>query len=303
MWGDKRYNNLNYELKKTFGKKIYKVSLNAGLSCPNRDGKISYGGCIFCSEEGSGEHAGNKLDTITEQINKQIKLIKNKHNSDSVIAYFQSFTNTYGNINYLRKIFYEAINHKNVIGLAIATRPDCINKEILDLLNELNKKTFLWIEIGLQTIHEKTAKLINRGYSLHSFENSFYKLKNNNIKTVIHIIAGLPYETKEEYFDSIEYINKIKPWGIKIHLLYIIKNSSLYYLYLKEKFHVFSEKEYINLIVNSIKILDKNIIIHRITGDGDKDTLFKPKWSLNKRRVLNEIQKKLKLENIIQGNL
>ncbi|MBZ4683653.1 MAG: uncharacterized protein PWP46_587 [Fusobacteriaceae bacterium] len=302
MWGDKRYNNLNYEFKKTFGEKIYKVSLNAGLSCPNRDGTISYGGCIFCSEEGSGEHAGNRFDSITEQINKQIELIKNKHNSNKVIAYFQSFTNTYGDINYLRKIFYEAINHENVVGLAIATRPDCINNDIINLLNELNKKTYLWIELGLQTIHEKTAKLINRGYSLNVFEETFYKLKINNIKTVIHIITGLPYESKEEYFESIKYINKIKPWGIKIHLLYIIKNTPLFYLYLKQKFHIFSEEEYIKLICDTIKILDKNIVIHRITGDGDKETLFEPKWSLNKRRVLNEIQKKLKSENILQGN-
>lgn len=299
-WGEKRYNSLDFQLKKEFGEKIYKVSLDGGFTCPNRDGTISKEGCIFCSDRGSGEFTGDSKKSITIQINEQINFL-NKGENKKYIAYFQNFTNTYGEVAYLRKIYMEALLHPNIVALAIATRADCLDDNVLELLDELNKEYFIWLEIGLQSIHEESAKLINRGYGLDTFNKSIDKLKKINIKFVVHLIIGLPYETREHILKSIEYMNKIMPWGIKIHLLYIIRGTSLHNLYLEKPFNIFSKEEYVALLIEIIEKLDENIGIHRLTGDGVKESLIEPKWSLNKRDILNKINSKLKNKNTWQG--
>ena len=300
-WGEKRYNSLNYYLKNKFGEKVYKVSLDGGFTCPNRDGTISNKGCIFCSDSGSGEFAGSRKKSITNQIDEQLELISKKFPSGNVIAYFQNFTNTYGNVEYLRSIYEEALNHPRVIGLAIATRPDCIDDKVLDLLKELNKKTFLWVELGLQTTDENTAEIINRGWKLEVFDKVSNSLNSEKIKVVAHIIVGLPNESRETILNSIKYLVEKKIWGIKFHLLHIIKNTALEDLYNDTKFHIFTKEEYISLIGEGISHLNKEMVIHRLTGDGSRETLVEPRWSLNKRGVLNSIEKYLKENNIYQG--
>ena len=300
-WGEKRYNSLNYFLKNNFGEKIYKVSLDGGFTCPNRDGTLSTKGCIFCSEMGSGEFAGSRNKSITEQIDEQLILISKKFPKGKVIAYFQNFTNTYGDIEYLEKIYREALSHPRVIGLAIATRPDCIDDKILKLLDILNKETFLWIELGLQTSNKESAKLINRGWKLEVFNSIVDKLNEREIKVVAHIIFGLPYEDRDTMLNSVRYIVSRKVWGVKFHLLHIIKNTNLEKLYDAEKFHILEKDEYIHIVGEAISMLDENMVIHRLTGDGSRDTLIAPKWSLNKRDVLNSIEKHLKDKDIYQG--
>lgn len=301
MWENKRFHSLNHALKKQFGEKIYKVSLDGGFTCPNRDGSIDRKGCIFCSDSGSGEYAGNRRKSITQQIEDQLELISRKFPDGKVIAYFQNFTNTYGDTDYLRKIYEEALAHPRVVGLAIATRPDSISEDALDLLTELNEKTFLWIEMGLQTVRDDTAELINRGYPLAVFTEMNEKLYERGIRVVVHLIAGLPGEGSEDFIEDIRYINKARIWGVKIHLLHVIKNTRLARLYAEGGFRLLEEEEYIDLVCDSLKELNGDVVVHRLTGDGSKDTLVGPLWSLNKRRVLNEIDKRLKTHNIVQG--
>jgi radical SAM protein (TIGR01212 family) len=300
-WKEKRYNSLNYFLREKFKEKVYKVSLDGGFTCPNRDGTLSKKGCIFCSDSGSGEFAGSRKKSITNQIEEQLELISKKFPSGNVIAYFQNFTNTYGDLEYLKKVYEEALSHPRVVGLAIATRPDCIDDKILDLLEELNNKTFLWIELGLQTTDEKTAVDINRGWKLEVFDDIVNKLNKRDIKVVVHIIFGLPNESSETMLSSLRYIVQKKVWGVKFHLLHIIKNTNLEKLYRKTKFHTLTKYEYIELIAKGIKILDKDMVIHRLTGDGSRETLIEPRWSLDKRNVLNSVEKYLKENNISQG--
>lgn len=296
-----RFYSLNSYLKKRFGKKVYKISLDGGFTCPNRDGKISTKGCLFCSERGSGEFTGTRSKSITEQIDEQLEFIKNKNNDEEVIAYFQNFTNTYGDVNYLRKIYYEALNHKKVIGIAIATRPDCLNEEILNLLLEINKKFFMWIELGLQTAKDNISDVINRGYKTEIYIRACEELYKRNIKFVTHMIVGLPYETKQDLLDTIDLINSVYSWGIKIHLLYILKNSRLEKYYNEHKFKIYEKNEYTDIIIELLERLNPEIVIHRLTGDAKKEDLFLPMWSADKRSVLNEIQKKLKNHNTYQG--
>ena len=296
-----RFYSLNNYLKEKFGHKIYKVSLDGGFTCPNRDGKISYKGCLFCSDRGSGEFTGERGKSITEQIDEQLEFIYKKNSDNDVIAYFQNFTNTYAPIDYLRKIYYEALSHEKVIGIAIATRPDCLDDEILNLLSEINEKFFLWIELGLQTAENNIAKIINRGYDTDCYINICKKLNERNIKFVNHMIVGLPQETKENLFDTIDLINNVNSWGIKIHLLYILKNSRLEKYYKENPFKIYEKDEYTEIVTELIERLNPNIVIHRLTGDAKKDELFMPLWSADKRNVLNEIQKKLKIKNIFQG--
>lgn len=296
-----RFYSLNNYLKEKFGHKIYKVSLDGGFTCPNRDGKISYKGCLFCSDRGSGEFTGERGKSITEQIDEQLEFIYKKNSDNDVIAYFQNFTNTYAPIDYLRKIYYEALSHEKVIGIAIATRPDCLDDEILNLLSEINEKFFLWIELGLQTAENNIAKIINRGYDTDCYINICKKLNERNIKFVTHMIVGLPQETKENLFDTIDLINNVNSWGIKIHLLYILKNSRLEKYYKENPFKIYEKDEYTEIVTELIERLNPNIVIHRLTGDAKKDELFMPLWSADKRNVLNEIQKKLKIKNIFQG--
>lgn len=223
----KRYNTLNEELRREFGQKIMKLSLDGGFTCPNRDGTIGTKGCIFCGEEGAGEFAGSRCKPIEEQVEEQKRLLSKKWDTDKYIVYFQNFTNTYGEVERLRELYYQAINIEGVIGLAIATRPDCIDDDILDLLSELNEKTYLWIELGLQTIHEKSEKFIRRGYPLPVYKETVEKLKVRNIKVVTHVILGLPNESKEEILESVKYVAKTDAWGIKLHSLYIQKDTDL----------------------------------------------------------------------------
>ncbi|UYI77481.1 MAG: TIGR01212 family radical SAM protein [Fusobacterium varium] len=301
MNNKKRYNSLDNYFKNTFGEKIYKVSLDGGFTCPNRDGTLSTKGCIFCSESGSGDFAGSRRLSINEQIEEQLKLIENKFPSGKVIAYFQNFTNTYADVEYLRKIYYEALSHPRVIGLAIATRPDCLGENIIELLSEINNKYFLWVELGLQTINEEVAKIINRQYSLKTYEEAAEKLKSRNIKFVTHIIIGLPGEKENDSLDTALFSEKCGTWGIKIHLLHIIKNTKLETLYKKNELKIQKKDEYVKKVVKILQNISYNIVIHRLTGDGNRDTLIAPLWSLNKRDVLNSIEKEMKLENIYQG--
>ena len=300
MNNDKFY-KLNNFLKENFKEKIYKVSLDGGFTCPNRDGKISNKGCLFCSDKGSGEFAGDRCKTITAQIDEQIDFMKDKIGSSKVIAYFQNFTNTYGDIEYLRKIYYEALNHEKVIGIAIATRPDCLSDDVINLLDEINKKYFLWVELGLQTANDSIGKIINRGYDTKVYIDSCKILNEKNIKFVTHMIVGLPNEEKKDLYDTIDLINSVKSWGIKIHLLYILKNSKLLNYYQQNPFKIYEKDEYENTVIELLERLSPSIVVHRLTGDAKKDELFEPLWSLNKRGILNSIEKKLKSSKSYQG--
>ncbi|MBQ1192540.1 MAG: TIGR01212 family radical SAM protein [Lachnospiraceae bacterium] len=294
-------NLLNDYLKKTFGDKVYKISLNAGFSCPNRDGKIGIGGCIFCSKGGSGDFAQSHLLSITEQLDNGKALVKNKIKSNKYIAYFQAFTNTYAPVEYLRKIYYEAVNHKDVVGISIATRPDCIDKDIADLLREINEIKPVFIELGLQTSNETSAQFIRRGYSNKIFENSITLLYGLNI--VVHLIIGLPFENDDDIINTIKYINKFPIHGVKLQLLHILSDTDLYEYYKKNPFKILSLEEYGNILISCIKHLRPDIVIHRLTGDGPKKTLVEPAFSANKRMVLNYINNRLRNECVVQGSL
>ena len=300
IWGEKSFNNIDYYLKEKFGEKIFKVSLDGGFTCPNRDGTLSYKGCIFCSESGSGEFAGDRKNTITNQINEQIKFLE-KGVDKKYIAYFQNFTGTYGNIEHLRSVYEEANKHPNIVGIAIATRADCLSEEVLGLLSKFNEKTHLWIEIGLQTVNDKTAEIINRGYKTEIFTEKMKELNKRNIKVVTHVIIGLPNENKNDVFSTIDYINEQKTWGIKLHLLYILKNTGLFEYYKSNPFEIMKKEEYISLVTEIISRLDKKIVIHRLTGDAPWKDLYEPKWSTDKRGILNGINKLLKEKKIYQG--
>ncbi|MGL4633287.1 MAG: TIGR01212 family radical SAM protein [Cetobacterium sp.] len=296
---NRRFYSLNDFFKDKFKDKIFKVSLDGGFTCPNRDGKVAHGGCIFCSDAGSGEFAGNRRKSIIEQIDEQLEFLKDKVKDKKVIAYFQNFTNTYGDVEYLREIYYEALNHPKVLGLAIGTRPDCIEDDTLELLKEINEKHFFWIELGLQTIDDKVAKIINRGYPLSTYIETSKKLKDSGIKFVTHMIVGLPTEEREDILNTAKCIVQSGAWGIKIHSLHIIKGTPLERLYNDKKFKVFTLDEYVDIVVTILKLLPDKMVVHRVTGDGKKDEVVEPKWSLNKRKVLNEIEKELKKrENI-----
>lgn len=293
-----RYNDLSSYLKEKFGSRLLKLSIDGGFSCPNR--KNGKKGCKFCSENGSGEFT-TKRKSITEQLNAQIKFLKDKDKYNGYIAYFQSYTNTFLPVEELRKMYYEAINFPNVKVLSIATRADCFNEEIYNLLEELNEKIEVWIELGLQSSNEKTRNNMNIGYSTETFENCVKRLKELNIKTIFHIIFGLPNETKIDYKNTIDYVNTKKPWGIKIHSLYIQNDCELYDEYLKNNFKVLTWDEYIDALIMAIENLDKDIIIHRLTGDGDKEKLVAPLWSKDKIKTIGEISKILKQRNSYQG--
>ena len=293
-----RYNDLSSYLKEKFGSRLLKLSIDGGFSCPNR--KNGKKGCKFCSENGSGEFT-TRRKSITEQLNAQINFLKDKDKYNGYIAYFQSYTNTFLPVEELREMYYEAINFPNVKVLSIATRADCFNEEIYNLLSELNEKIEVWIELGLQTSNENTRNNMNIGYSTKTFENCVKRLKELNIKTIFHIIFGLPNETKEDYKNTIDYVNTKKPWGIKIHSLYIQNDCELYEEYLKNSFKVISWDEYIDALIMAIENLDKDIIIHRLTGDGDKEKLVAPLWSKDKIKTIGEISKILKQRNSYQG--
>ena len=278
-----------------------KLSLNAGFTCPNRDGTLSYTGCIFCSEKGSGDFSGNPSETIPKQIEKQKAILNKKWKPVKYIAYFQAFTNTYANIEYLKKVYYEALDASDICGIAIATRPDCLDNEVIAILSELAEKTYVWVELGLQTSNENSAKFINRGYSNDIFLNAVACLRNANIDVVAHIILGLPFETKVQMLDTIDWVTKTDIQGIKLHLLHILKNTALEKIYETNPFSILTMEEYIDLICEVLELIPNNIVIHRLTGDGPKKDLIAPSWSGNKKLVLDSLNKKIIKENIQQG--
>lgn len=293
-----RFYSLNDYFKEHYNEKIYKVSLDGGMTCPNRDGKIGYGGCIFCSEAGSGDFAGDRRKSITEQIEEQLKLIEKKFPEGKVMAYFQNFTNTYAPVEYLKEIYEEALSHPRVMGLAIGTRPDCIPEDVLKLLSELNKKTFLWVELGLQTVNENTADFINRGYPLKVYIDTAKKLNEKNIKFVTHLIVGLPGDSRKDIIEAAKLVDRCGSWGLKVHLLHILKGTRLEKYYNETNFKVYEKEEYVALIADILEIVNSKMVIHRLTGDGKKEDLVAPLWSLNKRDVLNRIQMELKNREI-----
>ncbi|MGN0298139.1 MAG: TIGR01212 family radical SAM protein [Lachnospiraceae bacterium] len=299
-WGEKPYYSLDWYLKQRFQGKIYKVALNGGMTCPNRDGTIGVGGCIFCSEGGSGDFAGKATDSITEQINQGIANTAKFH-AKGYIAYFQAFTNTYAPIERLRQLYMEAASHPQVVAVSIATRPDCLPVEVLELLSEVNQIKPVWVELGLQTIHEETAVYIRRGYPLSCYEEAVRALRERNIEVITHVILGLPKETKEDMLKTIDYLNQMDIQGVKLQLLHVLKHTDLARDYEAGKFEVLSEEEYIDLTVSCIARLDPKIVIHRVTGDGPKDLLIAPLWSCRKMSVLNEIHHELKIREIRQG--
>ena len=301
MWGDKRYLSLNYYLKKQFGDKIYRLSLNGGMSCPNRDGKIDSRGCIFCSAGGSGDFASSPTLSVTEQIEDAKTKIKAKTNCQKFIAYFQAYTNTYAPVAYLKQLFTEAIAHPDIVALSIATRCDCLSVEVLDLLDELNHIKPVWVEIGLQTIHEKTLQFIRSGFTLSQYETAVSNLRKRNIDVITHLILGLPGETKEMMLASLSYVSHLPIQGLKLQLLHVLYGTDLGILYEKEPFPLFELEEYCDFIVDCIEQIPQNIVLHRITGDGPRSLLIAPLWSTDKKRVMNTIQKRLKERNTWQG--
>lgn len=298
---NKRYYTLDYFYKQKFKSKVFKVSLNAGFSCPNIDGTVGVGGCIYCSAKGSGDYAGDVNDSLVKQFYDIKKALDKKWPNSKYIGYFQAHTNTYAPLSVLKEKYETILKLDNVVGLNIATRPDAISDECLDYLEELNKKTFLTIELGLQTIHEKTTKLINRCHTLKCFDDMVKKLKMRNINVVVHIINGLPYETKEMMIDTVKHLNNLNIDGIKIHMLHILKNTKLASIYEEKPFHILTKEEYIDIVCNQIENLNPNIVINRITGDPKADDLIEPNWTIKKVSVLNDIDACLEKRNTYQG--
>ena len=300
-WGDKRYYSLDSYIKETFGEKLYKISLDGGMTCPNRDGTLDTRGCIFCSAGGSGDFASDRRLSIKEQLAQGKQLVSKKYAGSSYIAYFQAYTNTYASVSYLEKIFTEALDDEGVKVLSIATRPDCLSPEILALLFRLNQRKPVWIELGLQTIHETSARFIRRGYTLDVFEKAVYDLKKIGVSVIVHTILYLPNETEDMMLETISYLNKLPINGIKLQLLHILKGTDLAHLYEKSPFHLPTMDEYFILLGKLLSHLRPDIVVHRLTGDGPKSLLLAPLWTSNKRLVLNTMQKYLKDADIWQG--
>ncbi|MBQ5321750.1 MAG: TIGR01212 family radical SAM protein [Oscillospiraceae bacterium] len=299
---EKHYYSLSEHLKERFGEKVYKLSLSGGMTCPNRDGTIGDRGCIFCSESGSGEFCADSEMSISEQIKTAKKLVKNKAKSGKFIAYFQSFSNTYAPVNYLRKIFTEAINNPEIVMLSIATRPDLLSSEVIALLKELSLIKPVSVELGLQTMHEKTADYIRRGYSLPVFEKAVKDLKEAGIETVVHLIIGLPNESEEEIFKTAEYVGSLGINGVKFHMLYVVKGTDLEKDYLSGNVPLFSLEEYTRVLGECIRRIPKSVVIHRITGDGAKKDLIAPLWTADKKKVLNYINREFERISLSQGD-
>ena len=283
------YYSLNRYLKDTFGEKVYKIAIDGGFTCPNRDGTLDTRGCIFCSGTGSGEFAGNRRDSVTSQIERGKERLKGKIKNGKYIAYFQAFTNTYAPVPRLRAVFEEAIRHPDIVALSIAPRPDCLPEEVVLLLQELNQKKPVWVELGLQTIHEKTAEYIRRGYGLPVYDAAVKKLKKAGMQVVVHVILGLPGESEEDMKATVSYVGKSGADGIKLQLLHVIKGTDLEKDYRMGRFRTLEMEEYARLVADCIALLPEDMVIHRITGDGDKRTLIAPEWSGDKKRVLNAL--------------
>ena len=298
---NKPYRSLNAYYREIFGRKTAKISLDGGFTCPNRDGTCGTRGCLFCSAGGSGDFAENAALSITEQIENGKKQTADKWKDPAYIAYFQAFTNTYAPVEDLRRKYEEALSCDGVEGISIATRADCLPHDVLDLLSELNQKTKLWVELGLQTADEDSAKFIRRGYPLRVFEKAVHDLAERDIPVIVHVILGLPGESRETILKTIDCINHLPVQGIKLQLLHVLSDSDLADIYEAGNYTPLTKEEYISLAGDCIAHLREDIVIHRLTGDGDKNTLLAPLWSLRKRDVLNSLHKYLKENNIRQG--
>ena len=297
----KPYNNLSEALQQRFGEKLYKLTLNIGCTCPNRDGTLGTRGCIFCSAGGSGEFAGDPRRTVTEQIEAGIRSLSKKRPATRYIAYFQAYTNTYAPVDHLKKAYTEALAHPKVAALAIATRPDCLPDEVLQLCAELNLIKPVWLELGLQTIHDDTAAWMRRGYELACFEDALSRLRGCGLEAIVHVILGLPSETRQKMLDTVQYLARQDIQGIKLHLLHILSGTDLAAQYQQSPFPVLTMDEYVDLVIDCIALLPPHIVIHRLTGDGPKRLLLAPLWSADKRRVLNTLTRRFRERSITQG--
>lgn len=295
---NKRYHTLSYFYKNKFNRKVCKINLDAHFTCPNIDGKVGYKGCIYCLR-GSSDY--NKNNDLLTQFKEKKEIMLKKWPNSKLIGYFQANTNTYAPINVLKEKYELILKQDNIIGLSIATRADAISKECLDYLDELNKRTYLTVELGLQTIHEKTSQLINRCHTLECFIDMVNKLRAKNINVVVHIINGLPYETKEMMIETIQFLNKLDIQGIKIHMLSVVKNTRLAEMYINKPFHILTKDEYIDIVCSQLEYLRPEIVIHRITGDPNKNDLIEPLWLIKKRVILNDIDKEMAKRNSYQG--
>ena len=300
-WNGKPYHSLDYMLRQMFGEKIYKVTLNGGMTCPNRDGKIGERGCIFCSAGGSGDFAASASLSITEQIRQQIQMLSAKRPIHKYIAYFQAYTNTYAPVEYLERIFTEAIQNPDICAISIGTRPDCLEEPVIRLLSRLNQIKPVWVELGLQTIHEHTARYIRRGYPLSCFDQAMQSLHQAGLDVIVHTILGLPGETSRDVLDTMKYLNACQIQGIKLQLLHVLSGTDLAADYQAGKFSVLDREEYIDLVIRCLEHLDPSIVIHRVTGDGSKDLLIAPLWASRKREVLNLLHHQMKEQGSYQG--
>ena len=285
------YYSFNQYLRDTFGQKVYKIALDGGFTCPNRDGTLGTGGCIFCSGDGSGDFAQSRTLSVTAQLERGKEKVAKKIHNGKYIAYFQAFTNTYAPVERLRALYEEAMSDPEVVAVSVATRPDCLPNEVMALLEELNKRKPVWVELGLQTIHEKTAAYIRRGYPLSVYDEAIRKLKENGLQVIVHVILGLPYETTDEMKATVSYVGESGADGIKLQLLHVLRGTDIAQEYLAGRFQTMEMEEYVNLIAECIALLPPDMVIHRMTGDGDKAKLIAPKWSADKKRVLNALKK------------
>ena len=304
IWLDRPYYSLDAYCKNRYGSKVYKIALDAGLTCPNRDGTLGNRGCIFCSAGGSGDFAVKPMDSVAEQLKKGQEMFGKKKTGNLFIAYFQAYTNTYGKLEYLAEIYEEALKQPQIVGISIATRPDCLPEDVLDLLSNLQKKypkKDIWIELGLQTIHDSTAAYIRRGYKLEVFDTAVANLEKRGIPVVVHVILGLPGETTDMVLQTIQYLNRLPIFGIKLQLLHVLKDTDLADDYLAGKFETLSKESYMELLITCLKYLSPDIVIHRLTGDGPKDLLIAPTWSLYKRDFFNTLHRHLKQTGEYQG--
>lgn len=299
---EKRYNTVNNFYRKNFKSKVFKIPLNGNFTCPNRDGTLSYKGCIFCSEKGSGDFAGDPKLSLEKQFNDVKAVMLKKWPDGKFIAYFQANTNTYGPLNKIKALFEASLLlDDNIIGLSVATRPDCLSDEILDYLSDLNERTYLTIELGLQSMHQKTLQFINRGHDLQCFIDACKKLRDRHINVVVHIINGLPGETKNDMLETVSFLNNLDIQGIKIHMLFIQKNTELAHTYLLNPFPLLSLEAYVDIVVSQLELLNDSIIIHRLTGDAPRQELIAPLWTLKKFIVSNEIDKLMRKKDTYQG--
>ncbi|WP_093430294.1 TIGR01212 family radical SAM protein [Paraclostridium bifermentans] len=298
---NKRYHTWNYYLRSNFGEKVFKVSINAGFSCPNIDGTVAYGGCTYCSKQGSGDFAGNPNDNLIKQFEDIKEMMHKKWHNAKYIGYFQAFTNTHAPVSVLKEKYETILNLDDVIGLSISTRPDCLPDDVLEYLSELNKKTNLWVELGLQTIHDETSKIINRGHDYNTFLEGVEKLKKHNIKTVVHIINGLPGEDYNMMMETAKAVADLGVHGIKIHLLHVLKETPMENMLKKGMFNLMEKDDYINLVCDQLEVIPPEMVVHRLTGDGKRDEIVGPMWSLKKWEVLNAIDDTMRERDSYQG--